>query len=67
MSVYQDARGFIPHTLVRIPYGQWARALFFRVLATDAAANTVRLRLERFTLFWQREDIELVSIYLIAG
>ncbi len=57
----QEAEGFIPHTLVRMPLGE--RALFFRVLAADAAARTLRLRMERFTLFWQQQDVELVSVW----
>lgn len=51
----QDARGFVEHTLVKVPYGE--RAVFFRVLAVDVARNAVAVRLERFTLFWQHEDI----------
>ncbi len=61
-DVLQEAEGFIPHTLVRIPHGE--RALFFRVLAADAAARTLRLRMERYTLFWQQQDVELVRSFL---
>ena len=50
----KDAGGFIPNTLVKIPYDE--RALFFRVLLVDRAGNRVRLRLERFTLFWQTKS-----------
>jgi hypothetical protein len=56
----QDARGFIAHTLVKILHGEGQRALFFRVLDVDVLANSMRLRMERFTLFWQRQDVQLV-------
>ena len=56
----QDVRGFIAHTLVKISYGEGQRALFFRVLDVDIPANSMRLRMERFTLFWQRQDVDLV-------
>jgi hypothetical protein len=56
----QDARGFIAHTLLKILHGEGQRALFFRVLAVDVAANSLQLRMERFTLFWQQQDVELV-------
>ena len=41
-------------------HGEGQRALFFRVLAVDIAANSMQLRMERFTLFWQQQDVELV-------
>ncbi len=46
----QDAAGFIAHTLVRIPTGE--TAMFFRIVAVDTGGNSVRMRLERYTLFW---------------
>lgn len=47
----KDARGFIVATLVKVPYEP--RPLFFRVQEVDCTTNRLRLRLERFTLFWQ--------------
>lgn len=55
----QDARGFIENTLVKVPYR--GRSLFFRVLAVDHVRNAVRVRLERFTLFWQTTDIAIAK------
>ena len=52
---WQDATGFVEHTLVKVPYD--GRAVFFRVTAVDAKSNSVSVRLERFTLFWQQTDI----------
>lgn len=46
----QDATGFITYTLVKVPTGN--TALFFRVAGVDTDRNVLRLRLERYTLFW---------------
>ncbi len=53
----QDARGFVEHTLVKVPYN--GRAVFFRVTSIDMTTNAVTVRLERFTLFWEQTDILL--------
>lgn len=45
---------------MKVLHGEGQRALFFRVLAVDAQVNSMQLRMERFTLFWQQTDVELV-------
>lgn len=45
--------------LVKVPYG--GKALFFRVIAIDLVRNAVKVRMERFTLFWQLSDAHITS------
>ena len=45
---------------MKVLHGEGQRALFFRVLGVDVEANSMQLRMERFTLFWQQSDVELV-------
>ncbi len=51
----ESVSGFIRYTLVRVPYLD--KSLFFRISSIDRAGKVMRLRLERFTLYWQQRPV----------